>query len=440
MLVPLRINVDTTHRVASCQIAIGHILSNGDITAFPSGEYPVLIRRIFGQVIEYPVSPPDIPGTSAGNPHRGVPDGIVFHSKLCLNGQILGGHCEGQHRIDPAAALRLVEENPLQKLIARCRCCRQCDRFTCLGLCAHGRYRTPLRRADLNYRDGVFVLRPMGVEGLRTGHRHGGVALDLRAAVLFRVPTGEIVALIAGNRKRTIGFAGHQRFGFVRFGQRTAVGVKGHSEGPRNRTGNKVQLLVILILHVGIGVIREKVIHVVFFVIIRKCHGVAGIRSGDADGRAFGHADLDGQRLAGGQIHIVGLAGNRVVLYDRFVSDLQLAAVAGIDINAAAIAAGFVILDLTAIELADRAGAVNIHAAAVAGGRIAGDLAALHNQPRRFLIQIDGSAVAAGVSGNLAVIEEELAVLVKHMNRTALLRGLVAADLAAPHVEYRRLI
>ena len=28
----------------------------------------------------------------------------------------------------------------------------------------------------------------------------------------------------------------------------------------------------------------------------------------------------------------------------------------------------------------------------------------------------------------------------KHMNRAALLRGLVAADLAAPHVEYRRLI
>ena len=131
----------------------------------------------------------------------------------------------------------------------------------------------------------------------------------------------------------------------------------------------------------GIGVIREKVIRVVFFVIIRKCHGVAGIRSGDADGRPGGHADLDGQRLAGGQIHIVGLAGNRVVLYDGFVSDLQLAAVAGIDINAAAIAAGFVILDLTAIELAYRAGAVNIHAAAVAGGRIAGDLAALHNQP-----------------------------------------------------------
>ena len=57
----------------------------------------------------------------------------------------------------------------------------------------------------------------------------------------------------------------------------------------------------------------------------------------------------------------------------------KLAAVAGVDINAAAIAAGFVILDLTAIELADRAGAVNIHAATIAGGRIAGDLAAYVN-------------------------------------------------------------
>ena len=381
MLVPLRINVDTTHRVASCQIAIGHILSNGDITAFPSGEYPVLIRRIFGQVIEYPVSPPDIPGTSAGNPHRGVTDGIIFHSKLCLNGQILGGHCEGQHRIDPAAALRLVEENPLQKLIARCRCCRQCDRFTCLGLCAHRCYRTPLRHADLNYRDGVFVLRPVGVKRLRTGHRHGGVALDLHAAVLFRIPTDEIVALIAGNRKRTVGFAGHQRSGFVRFVQRTAVGVKGHRKRPRNRAGDKVQLLVILILHMGIDVVREETFRVIFGVSIGKRHGVAGVRGGDANGRAGGHADADSQRLAGGQIHIVGLAGNRVVLHEGLVSDPQLAAVAGVDINAAAIAAGFVILDLTAIELADRAGAVNIYAAAVAGGRIAGDLAALHNQP-----------------------------------------------------------
>ena len=282
--------------------------------------------------------------------------------------------------------------------------------------------------------------RPVGVEGLRTEHCHGGVFLNLGAAVLFRVPAGEIVSRIAGNRKCTVAFTGRQRLGFVRFVQRTAVGVKGHRKRPRNRAGNKVQLLVILILHVGIGVIREKVIRVVFFIIIRKCHGVAGIRGGDADGRAFGHTDLDGQRLAGGQIHIVGLAGNRVVLHEGLVSDPQLATVAGVDINAAAIAAGFVILDFTAIELADRTGAVNIYAAAVAGGRIAGDLAALHNQPRRLLIQIDGAAVAAGVSGDLAVIEIEHAVLVKHMNRAALLRGPVTGDLAAPHVERCRLI
>ena len=381
VLVPLRYNVDRTHRVASCQIAIGHVLSNGDITAFPSGEYPVLIRGIFRQVIEYLGSPPDIPGTSAGNSLQGVTDGIIFHSKLCLNGQILGGHCEGQHRIDPAAALRLVEENPLQKLITRCRCCRQRDRFACLGLCAHRCYRTPLRHADLNYRDGVFVLRPMGVESLRTEHRHGGVSLDLRAAVLLRVPTGEIVALIVGNRQRAVGIAGRQRSGLVRFGQRAAVGVKGHGKGPRNRTGNKVQLLVIPVLHMSIGVIREETFRVIFGVSIGKRHGVAGVRGGDANGRAGGHADADSQRLAGGQIHIVGLAGNRVALHDSGVSDPQQAAVAGIDINAAAIAAGFVILDLTAIEFADRAGAVNIYAAAVAGGRIAGDLAALHNQP-----------------------------------------------------------
>ena len=44
-----------------------------------------------------------------------------------LNGHIFGRHCEGQHRIDPAAALRLVEENPFLEPIARCRRCRQRD-------------------------------------------------------------------------------------------------------------------------------------------------------------------------------------------------------------------------------------------------------------------------------------------------------------------------
>ena len=262
--------------------------------------------------------------------------------------------------------------------------------------------------------------RPVGVEGLRAEHCHGGVFLNLGAAVLFRVPAGEIVSRIAGNRQRAVGFAGRQRFGFVRFVQRTAVGVKGHRKGPWNHAGDEVQLLVILILHMGIDIVREEAIRVIPAVSIGKRHRVAGIRSGDADGRPGGHADLDGQRFAGGQIHIVGLAGNRVILHKGLVSHPQLAAVAGVDINAAATATGFVILDLTAIELADRAGAVNIYAAAVAGGRIAGDLAALHNQPRRLLIQIDGAAVPAGVSGDLAVIEEELAVLVKHMNRAAL--------------------
>ena len=228
VLVPLRYNVDRTHRVAFCQIAIGHILSNDDITVFPAGEYPIAICGILGQIVKHLVSPHDDAGTSAGNSLQGVTDGIIVYLKMRLNGHIFGGHCEGQHRVDPAAALRLVEENPFLEPIARCRRCRQRDRFARLGLYAHRCYRTPLRLADLNYRDGVFVLRPVGVKRLRTGHRHGGVALDLRAAVLFRVPTGEIVALIAGNRKRTVGLTSHQRSGSVRFGQRAAVGVEGH--------------------------------------------------------------------------------------------------------------------------------------------------------------------------------------------------------------------
>ena len=288
---------------------------------------------------------------------------------------------------------------------------------------------------------GMYMARrPMRIERLRASRRHGGVFLDLRATVLFRVPAGEIISRIAGNRKRAVGFTGRHRLGFVRFVQRTAVGVKGHRKGPCDHAGDEVQLLVVLILDMGIYVVREETPLVIRAVSIGKRHGIAGVFGGNADRRAFGHAELDGQRLAGGQIHIVGLAGNRVVLHEGLVCDPQLAAVFGVDINAAAIAAGFVVLDLAAMELADRAGAVNIHAAAVAGGRIAGDFAALHDQPRRLLIQIDGAAGPAGVSGDLAVIEEELALLVKHMNRAAFLCSLVAADLAAPHVERRRLI
>ena len=200
-----------------------------------------------------------------------------------------------------------------------------------------------------------------------------------------------------------------------------------------------LQLLAAVIEDLLAGV-REEIAAVICVIGVGKYHGVVRVFGGHADRRAEGHGPADGQRLAGGQIHIVGLVRNRVALDNGDAADVQLAGILGTNINPAAAAVGFISADRTIGEIADRAGAVNIHTAAVAGGRIAGDLTARHVQHRRFLIQIDGTAVAAAaIVDDLAAGEIEGAVCIQHFNRTAL-GGLVAADLAAGHVEYRSLI
>ena len=200
-----------------------------------------------------------------------------------------------------------------------------------------------------------------------------------------------------------------------------------------------LQLLAAVIEDLLAGV-REEIAAVIRVIGVGKYHGVVRVFGGYADGCAGGHGPADGQRLAGGQIHIVGLVRNRVALDNGGAADVQFAGILGTNINPAAAAVGFISADRTIGEIADRAGAVNIHTAAVAGGRIAGDLTARHVQHRRFLIQIDGTAVAAAaIVDDLAAGEIEGAVCIQHFNRTAL-GGLVAADLAAGHVEYRSLI
>ena len=200
-----------------------------------------------------------------------------------------------------------------------------------------------------------------------------------------------------------------------------------------------LQLLAAVIEDLLAGV-REEIAAVIRVIGVGKYHGVVRVFGGHADGRIGEYGPADGQRLAGGQIDIVGLAGNCVVLYNGGAADVQLAGILGTNINPAAAAVGFISADRTIGEIADRAGAVNIHTAAVAGGRIAGDLTARHVQHRRFLIQIDGTAVAAAaIVDDLAAREIEGAVCIQHFNRTAL-GGIVAADLAAGHVEYRSLI
>ena len=197
-----------------------------------------------------------------------------------------------------------------------------------------------------------------------------------------------------------------------------------------------LQLLAAVIEDLLAGV-REEIAAVIRVIGVGKYHGVVRVFGGHADGRIGGYGPADGQRLAGGQIDIVGLAGNRVVLYNGAAAEFQGTLV---DVNRTAVFPCRVAFNRPAGEIADRAGAVNIHTAAVAGGRIAGDLTARHVQHRRFLIQIDGTAVAAAaIVDDLAAREIEGAVCIQHFNRTAL-GGIVAADLAAGHVEYRSLI
>ena len=216
-----------------------------------------------------------------------------------------------------------------------------------------------------------------------------------------------------------------------------SVGVK---LGSIDFYGVEIEPLVILIHNLRARVVRREIRRVIRAVSIGKHDRIAGACGGNADGRTILHRICDGQRLAGGQIHIVLLPGNRVVFHNGRAAEVQFAGIGRIDINAAAVSARRISADLAPGKVAGRSGAVNIHAAAVAGGRIAGDFAVRHVQNRRFLIQINRAAVPAGVSGDLAAAEVEGAVRINQMNRAALFRGSVAADLAAGHVERRLLV
>ena len=120
------------------------------------------------------------------------------------------------------------------------------------------------------------------------------------------------------------------------------------------------------------------------------CGEIAVVRAAEEDGSVhgrnfFGHnADrcavrhsADGQSPAGGQIHVVCLAGNGIALHDGRAAEVQLAVVAGIDVDAAAVVAGGVVLNDASGEVADGTRAVDVHAAAVAGGYVAFDLTAV---------------------------------------------------------------
>ena len=151
------------------------------------------------------------------------------------------------------------------------------------------------------------------------------------------------------------------------------------------------------------------------------CGEIAVVRAAEEDGSVhgrnfFGHnADrcavrhsADGQSPAGGQIHVVCLAGNGIALHDGRAAEVQLAIVAGIDVDAAAVVAGGVVLNDASGEVADGTRAVDVHAAAAAGGRIAGDGAAAHGQHRGLAVQVDRAAVFGGVTADLAAVEVDI--------------------------------
>ena len=315
---------------------------------------------------------------------------------------------------------------------------------------------------------GVALVILVGVGALRE-HLAAGVALVILVSVLVvgdNLAAGitDVITVFIGMRQR-FGMAGAAGagagVGTVAVGcPRTPVVVVGVNSTIGLATGRTDSLCCAVSRAAGAGVdniftdlqllaaviedllagVREEIAAVIRVIGVGKYHGVVRVFGGYADGCAGGHGPADGQRLAGGQIHIVGLVRNRVALDNGGAADVQLAGILGTNINPAAAAVGFISADRTIGEIADRAGAVNIHTAAVAGGRIAGDLTARHVQHRRFLIQIDGTAVAAAaIVDDLAAGEIEGAVCIQHFNRTAL-GGLVAADLAAGHVEYRSLI
>ena len=128
-----------------------------------------------------------------------------------------------------------------------------------------------------------------------------------------------------------------------------------HRDGEllHGRTGDEVEHLVVPILHMGGCVICGEAVLVIRAVDAGERHGIAGVLGRDADEGAPGHAVADGQCLAGGQIYIVGRAGDGVARHDGRAADIQLAGIIGIDIDAAAAAVGRVVPDGTAGEITD---------------------------------------------------------------------------------------
>ena len=142
--------------------------------------------------------------------------------------------------------------------------------------------------------------------------------------------------------------------------------------------GQIVLFVLAVVGRLGVCIVGCEIPFIIHIINIGKRHRIVFVLRRNADFRALCHRAADGKRLAVRQIHVVFRAGNGVVLHYRRAAEVQLAVVAGVNINAAAPARGRVLFDRAARKVAYRAAAVNIHRAAVARGRILGNFAARH--------------------------------------------------------------
>ena len=167
-----------------------------------------------------------------------------------------------------------------------------------------------------------------------------------------------------------------------------------------------LQLLAAVIEDLLAGV-REEIAAVIRVIGVGKYHGVVRVFGGYADECAGGHGPADGQRLAGGQIHIVGLVRNRIVLDNGGAADFQGALV---DVNRTAVFPRRVAFNRPAGKCAARRITVAEHAAALLRCSVLRKRSARHSH-RRIIGQINRTAPLGFVSGESCAAERECTFL-----------------------------
>ena len=167
-----------------------------------------------------------------------------------------------------------------------------------------------------------------------------------------------------------------------------------------------LQLLAAVIEDLLAGV-REEIAAVIRVIGVGKYHGVVRVFGGYADGCAVGHGPADGQRLAGGQIHIVGLVRNRVALYNGAAAEFQGTLV---DVNRTAVFPCRVAFNRPAGKCAARRITVAEHAAALLRCSVLRKRSARHSH-RRIIGQINRTAPLGFVSGESCAAERECTFL-----------------------------